>query len=89
MSVTRVRMTSRSSLSDDSSATRLSLAAARAAHRLELARQTLVLLGRARLFRLHPIDHADEQLHLFLETIDRFELHAAGRCLRHTYPRIG
>ena len=84
MSLTRVRMTSRSSLSVDSSVDEPSRSAAsRAAQRVELARQPLVLFGRARLLGLHPLDHADEQLQLFLEPIDRFELDAAGRCLRH------
>ena len=32
-----------------------------------------------------PLDHADEQLQLLLEPIDRFELDAAGRCFGHSH----
>ncbi len=83
MSVTRVRMTSRSSLSDDSSADEAFAGCRARAHRFELAGQPLVLLGRTRLLRLHPIDHIDEPLDLFLESIDRFEFRTC-RGLSHT-----
>src|SRR6185369_2697955 len=58
------------------------------AHRLELARQALVFFRRAGLLSLHPIDHADQKLQLLFEPIDRFEVHAARRCLDHAELRI-
>jgi hypothetical protein len=67
-------MTSRSSFSDDSSL---------ASPSLEFARQALVFFRRAGLLGLHPIDHADQKLHLLLEPIDRFEVHTARCCLNH------
>ncbi len=85
ISPTRVRMTSRSSLSADSSARERcrSRPAARASRRAR-APAAGFLRRRAPARAFMPLDHADEQLQLLLEPIDRFELDAAGRCLRHS-----
>ena len=86
MSLTRVRMTSRSSFSVDSSVASAVARrrAARASTSSSRDRRWFSSAARA-CSALHPLDHADQQLHLFLEPIDRFEIHAARRCFGHSH----
>jgi hypothetical protein len=45
--------------------------------RLELARQSRIVLGRPRLFALQPADHVHEHFDFLFESIDRLD---CGRC---------
>src|SRR5476649_2204054 len=56
------------------------------AQAVDLVRQPLVLFRGADRLELHALDHADEELHLLLQPIDGFEIHAAGHCLGHGFP---